>query len=261
MRAEIKYYWIKAALVSLAAFALGVVAYVLVGIAIAHGESKANAAYHQVTVSPIDCICIVKFIPERPSRGDGSETDPIVTYVSRVPLVVGVTGAGLVTIEDEHGRVLYSYYKTEAPHSETIAQVDLPDGLGLYALVVKLDGVVAIEGPNVMIPMFIDYRAVDPIPLPPVPPLPPATGASYLYVGGYAVQTIGVLLAGLLFGAITFGVFVLVAMGKRRQDAQYARDNIADGRVIKRELSAKAIDKVVTKKTRRGRRRSRFSRD
>jgi len=250
MHTTVKYYWVKAILVSAIAFALGIVAYVLVGIAVAHGESRANAAWHQVTVRPITCDCIIKFVPEQPLAGSGTAADPYVAYNSHVPIVVGVAGAGLVTIEDQNGNVLYSYNKTSTGYEELIAPIELLDGLGLYELTVKLDGVEAL-GPNVISPMFIDYRM-----LPIEPPGPPDTGVlGHLYVGGYAVQTLGALMAGLLFGTIAFGVFMMVAARRRRRNAEYARENVAIGKVIKREFSAGAINKsgVISKKTRKGR--------
>jgi hypothetical protein len=102
--------------------------------------------------------------------------------------------------------------------------------------------------------MFIDYRALPIV----EPPGPPGTGAlGHMYVGGYAAQTFGVLMAGLLFGVVTFGVFVIVAAQRRRQNVEYVRANTAVGRAIKRELSAGAIDRsgVVVKKTKKRRRK------
>ncbi|MCL1839724.1 hypothetical protein FWF89_01840 [Candidatus Saccharibacteria bacterium] len=257
MRTATNRYWIKAIAVSLIAFALGVAMYILVGIAVANGTANANAAWQQVTIQPItECDCVAKFVPEQPLPGSGTTADPFVTYNSRVPMIVGVEGVGLVTIEDQHGNVLWSYNKIEPTYAEFVAQVDLPDGLGLYELAVKLDGVESI-GPNVTLPVFIDYRSL------PLPPEPPDTGANggYLYIGGYAVQTFGVLLSGLLFGVVVFFIFFIAAARKRKQEAENTRSNMVFGKAMRRQLSPKAIDQsgVIVKKSRakKGKKKSR----
>jgi hypothetical protein len=244
MRATSNRYWIRAVLVSLAAFALGGAMYVVVGIAVAHGESRASAAWQQVAIQPLDCECILKFVPEQPLVGDGDVGSPYVSYNSQLSLVVGVASAGLITIEDQDGRVLFTYNKVSSVYEEVVAVVKLLDKLGVYELTVKLDGVKRL-GPGVLSPMFVDYRGL------PLPPGPPNTGgAGHLYIGGYAVQTFGVLLAGLWFGAVAFFIFAIVAVRRQKQEAENARDNAALGRTIKREFSLGAIDKsgIVGKK-------------
>jgi len=238
MSAAIKNFWLKAVLFSAAGFAIGIAIYVSVGIIVAHGELQANAAFQQITITAAECECIVKFLPEQSLPGSGTVGDPYVTYNSRVPLLVGVTGTGIVTIEDQYGHVLYTYDKTSPEYAETIAQIDLPNGLGLYALTVKLNGVAAIDGPSVRVPMFIDYRAL------PLPPEPPNTGGlNYLYVGGYAVQTFGMIVAGILVAVVIFGIFMIVAMRRRRQQDAHSRNNAVVGKTVKKELSARSIDK------------------
>jgi len=249
MNAAIKHYWIKAISISLVAFALGAAVYIGVGIAVAHGVSNANAAHHEITISAVECNCIVEFVPKQPLPGSGTEVDPFVTYNSRVPVIVGVTGVGVVTIEDQHGHVLYTYNHPGAAYTEIVAQIDLPDGLGLYALTVKLDGIAAIAGLDVIVPMYIDYRA---LPLPPRPPRPPDTGgSSHLFIGGYAVQTFGMMMAGLLFGGTMFFVFLMIAMRRRQREAESARGNATLGKKMRREFSMGAIDKsgVIARKT------------
>jgi len=244
MRAATDHYWLKATLVSAIAFALGIAMYILVGIAVAHGETNANAAWHQVSVEAIDCDCVIKFVPQQPLPGSGTALDPFVTYNALTPIIVGVSGVGLVTIEDQHGHVLYTFNKTTDGYEELIAPVNLPDGTGMYELVVKLNGVEAI-GPSVILPMFLDYRGLL---------LPPTTGVAggYLYVGGYAVQTFNVLASGALFGMAAFLVFLIAAARRRRREAESTRSNVVFGKAMRRELSPKAIENsgVVMNKSR-----------
>ena len=242
MQAAIRHYWLKAFLVSVVAFALGVAVYILVGIVIAHGVSNANAAWHQIAVQPVACSCVVKFAPEQPLPGARTVSDPYITYNSWVPLVVGASGTGEIVIRDQNG-VLYNYNKTATPYAEVVAQVELSNGLGMYELTVWFDGVEGL-GPDVQSPMFIEYRGL--------PPAPPNTGGGYLYIGGYAVQAFGVIWTGLVFGAVAFGVFILLAMKRRRQEAEIRRDNLAFGKAMRRQISPKAIDGsgVIAKKSR-----------
>jgi len=253
MRAETNRYWIRAVAVSVVAFVLGVAIYILVGVAVAHGMSRANAAWHQVTIAPVECDCVIKFVPNQPLLGSGTVIDPYITYNSQVPLVVGFTGVGLVTIEDQNGNILYTFNKVTAGYAEMIALVNLPNGLDTYELVVKVDGVEAI-GPGVVLPMFLSYDLL------PLRIAPPNTGAGggHLYVGGYAVQTLGVLMAGLLFGSMAFFIFFVAAARRRRREAESTRSNMVFGKAMRRELSSKAIDKsgvIATQKSRVKRRR------
>jgi len=251
MRATIKFYWIKACLISLIAFALGVAIYVAVGIVVAHGVSNASGTggFHQVTVRPLACECIVRFVPDPPLPGAGTEADPFVTFNARVSLLVGVSGAGWVSIVDADNNELWGYNKTDHQYTEVMATFNLPSGLGVYALTILLDGN-ELWSPRVTaeMPMVVRYEG---LPIPPKPPGPPGTGGiEYLYIGGYAVQTMGVLFSGLLLGGIVFLIFVFASVKRRRQMAENTRSNAVLGKKIRREFSMGAIDKsgVVAKK-------------
>ena len=248
MYAVNRFYWLKAVLVTLLAFALGVVAYVVVGIVMTRGELRAEAAsggWQKVAVQARLCDCITEFIPAQPLPGSGTFEDPYVTYNSHVPVLVGVSGMGLVTVRDQFGNVLWSFDKTDPGFTEFEVPIDLAHGLGMYALSVFLDGIEAL-GPNVESPMWIDYRA---LPVPPKPPKPPVepdvpdTG-SYLYIGGYAVQTYGVVLAGVAMAALVFGIFVIIALKRRKQEEKAAKNNAAFGKKMKREVTGGKIAKA-----------------
>jgi len=243
MHAVNRLYWLKAFLVTVLAFALGVVTYVSVGIIISRQEVGANAAWHQLGVRAELCDCITEFIPAQPLPGSGTLADPHITYNSRVPVLVGVSGVGLVTIEDQLGNVLWSFNKVAHGFSEFEVPIDLLNGPGLYGLSVFLDGIEAL-GPNVESPMWIEYRAL-PVPpvIPPVEPDVPDTG-SYLYIGGYAVQTYGVVLAGIAMAALVFGIFVIIALKRRKQEEKEARSNAAFGKAMKREMTGGKIAKA-----------------
>jgi len=245
MHAVNRLYWLKAVLVTLLAFALGVVVYVSVGIIMARGEVNANAAWHQITIQSAPCDCITEFVPVQHLPGSGTLADPYVTYNSHVPVLVGVSGMGLVTVRDQFGDVLWSFDKVTPGFTEFEVPIDLLHGLGLYSLSVFLDGIEAL-GPNVESPMWIDYRA---LPVPPKPPKPPVepdvpdTG-SYLYIGGYAVQTYGATLAGVAVAALVFGIFVIIALKRRKQEEKEARSNAAFGKKMKREVTGGKIAKA-----------------
>jgi len=255
MRAVDKHYWLRAIAVSVIAFALGVAMFILVGIALAHGMTAANAAHQQISVAANDvCNCIVKFAPNPPLAGSGTEEDPFMAYNANVSLLMGLSGAGVITIEDQNGNVLLTHTKSTTAYEEVTRTVTLPAGVGLYELTIFFDGII-MHGPSVVLPMFINYEEL------PIGPPDTGLGMGHLYVGGYAVQTFGVLWAGFLCGAVAFGIFVLIAIKRRKQEEARTQNNYVFGKAMRRQLSSKDIDRsgVIVKKSRakRGKKKSR----
>lgn len=230
MRAVARTYWLKAILVSFAAFLCGAAAYILIGVVIANRAPDASAAHHQISVLPIDCDCVIKFTPERPLSGSGTVDNPYISYSSLVPIVVGVSGTGYITIEDAAGNILFSYDKTERGYGEIIAQINLSDGVGSYELIVKIDGVEKTDD-DTDSRIFINYQE---LPLPPI--APPNTGG-HLYIGGYATQTFGVIFIGSIFFAIVFGIFIIGAARRKQRYAEAERRQSRQNRQARRELS------------------------
>jgi len=246
MRAVSVRYFLTATVAAVVAFGVGVAAYVLIGIAMARAEPMASAAHHRVSIQPVMCDCIVKFELQQPLAGSGTVDNAYVAFNAQLTFVVGAMGVGQIIIEDQNGNVLYTLDKTVARYEEYVVNVRLLDGLGSYELSASLNGLKHF-GPDGPVSMFIDYRAL---------PLPPNTGGTgYVRIGGYVVPALGVLMSGLLSGGATFGIFVMVAVGRRRREAlMMARDAKVE-RALRRDFSLGAIDRsgVVAKRRVTGR--------
>jgi hypothetical protein len=197
----------------------------------------ASGAWHQVTVRVGVCDCITIFQPEPSLPGGGTAGDPFVANNTQVSVMVGVSGVGHVTIQDEDGNILAEFDQTVSDPTERIVSVTFPS-VGSHKLIVKLNGAeVAANGVSTELYFNIGR-------LPPLIPdlnLPgvPKTGI-YVYIAGYAVQVYSLLISGVI-GAVA-AYFILKA--HRRRQAR----NLTAVRVFIKKPRRKSHRKTVKKR-------------
>jgi len=195
-----------------AAFLVGALLYFLLAIGInkiTPVAGAANGAWHQVTVTPGKCDCVVKFEPDPMLPGSGAESDFFIADNTTVGVKIGVNGVGYITIQDENGNVLYSYYQTSSDAIERTILITFP-GVGEHKLIVKINGAeVALNGVDTELYFRVGK-------LPPLIPGIPNTGG-YIYIAGYAVQTYSLLASGVIMA--TIAAFLLFRYRRRQHRA------------------------------------------
>lgn len=234
---QAKRYWIQTSIIAFVAAIFGIACYVTAGIIVARGEMNASGAHHQVTVSAnVACDCIIEFQPVLPMAGSGTYANPFITYVSYVDVLVGFSGVGFISIEDEFGNEVWAYDQTSDDYQEYTVTLDLLHGIGLYHFTILVDGVIAV-GPLALPVMYIDYRQL------PVPPEPPTTGRGpIVYVGGYAASALGILGAGAISAGLAFLIAFLIALGKKKREEDEEKADKATGKKMSRTISPKSIN-------------------
>lgn len=235
---QAKRYWIQTSIIAFVAAIFGAACYVTAGIVIARGEMNASGAHHQIGVAAnVTCDCIIKFAPVQPLAGSGTLANPFVTYVSYADVVVGFSGTGRVSVEDEDGVEVWAEDQLVDEYQEYTLTLDLLNGIGLYHFTVLVDGSIQV-GSQVLPVMYIDYRQI------PVPPEPPTTGGRgpMVYVGGYAASALGVFIAGAISGGFAFLIAFFIALGKKKREDEEEKADKAAGKKMSRVISPKSIN-------------------
>jgi hypothetical protein len=165
-------------------------------------EDKTSASSVDVIVER--CDCLIRFNPVPMLPGAGTAGDPYILKSNTVNVGVGVNGVGLVTIIDENGDVLFSYYKSTEGYEELPAQLTLPDGL--HRLTAQLDGDdIKWDGTGAVFYIKIgdDGSDID----------VPTTGWF-----GRKDNISGAVRSGVISVVLIVGLFILFAVLKKRED-------------------------------------------
>jgi hypothetical protein len=194
-------------------------------------DADASGAWHQVTVSALPCDCLIKFGPAQSLDGSGSESDPYITKNASVPVLIGVAGVGLVTIEDENGNVIFSYNKTTPKYAEIPATLTLPE-VGTYYFIAKLNGD-PIMSSGKLAEIWIEYESSDTgIDVP---------NTGYFYFGGYAIGATKSLAAGLL-SVLFFGLlWLIVILFARRRQKSAAKTAKTTKNRLRQEFNSRSL--------------------
>jgi hypothetical protein len=198
------------------AFLAGMLVYFLGAIGVDKLTPAAGAVsggWQQVTVVVAsNCDCITIFRPQPSLAGSGAPSDPFISNNTEVDMLVGVSGVGHITIEDENGDILAEFDQNFGDPPDRIVHITFPDAGG-HKLIIKCDGAeVAANG--VSTELYFNIGHLQPI----VPdftlPGAPKTGL-YIYIAGYAVQVYSLLISGAI-GAVA-AWFILAAHRRRQQ--------------------------------------------
>lgn len=231
--------------IAIGAFAFGILA--LIGVTIgpltasALFDADADAAYHTVSITIAPCDCLTKFTSAAPLEGSGTSDNPYISKSNTVNVVVGVSGSGLVTIEDADGNILFSYNKTDDDYADIPVTIRLGDEVGTYFLEAKLDGNPLLSGTDIPAIMYIKYDSADSgIDVP---------NTGYIYLGNYALGATRSLAAGFL-SVIVFGaLWLILILATRRREADNARSARSAKNRMNQEIGSRSIKKAGLIKT------------
>ncbi|MCL1876917.1 hypothetical protein FWF74_02720 [Candidatus Saccharibacteria bacterium] len=168
-----------------------------------YGNSSSNQDIY-VTLDPSEQIASVVVIGGE--SGDGGSSTPYVVRNKHVAADITVVGVGTVQIM-YNGAVLWSVDKTVADLTVFRAEFDLPNGVGLYDLIVELfDGAVVAASAD----FYVDWRAANIVPWQPDDaPTVPGTGF-YMYFGGTAVAVSDLMFWVVLAVGLGFGGWLII---------------------------------------------------
>ena len=225
----LKHKMLSGVAIAVFAFALGVFAY---GIFLFLQYSEpAEAATTSVSARVERCDCIVKFFPAQALPGAGTESDPYQTEGSAIDLVIGVNGAGQITVTDENGVVLFSYYKSSGGYEEIRARVSLPEGA--HRLTALLDGnEIMWDGSAAVLYFMVENGSWIDVP-----------GTGYFRVFGQQIDVAGAVGSGLMGSVLFVGLFILFIVLKNRE----ADDRKAKSQKEKRRANAQINPRMMKK--------------
>lgn len=226
------------------AFILGAVIYFFGAIGIDKIIPSAGAtsgAFQQVTVQVKGCNCITIFEPDPMLSGGGTKDNPYVSNNTHVSMGFKANGRGVITIEDENGKILYTFNQTDSNTPEQIVTIDF-ETVGTHKLIIKINGAETCAN-GVETELYFRIGKLPPIiPDIPLPWLPGVPNTGYINIGGYAVQTYSLIISGVLF-AIIAG-FLLAAYRRRE-----ARNKTSIKVFVKKPRVRSKKSKSVPKKT------------
>lgn len=197
------------------AFILGTVVYFFGAISfdkITPSAGATSGAFQQVTVQVDSCDCITIFEPEPMLPGSGTKDSPYTSNNTRVSMGFKANGKGIITVEDENGKILYTFKQTNSNTPEQIIVIDFKT-VGTHKLIIKINGEETCAN-GVEAELYFRIGK-----LPTIVPdiqLPGTPNTGYINIAGYSIQIYSLLLSGILF-AILAGILLIVY---RRREAR-----------------------------------------